>query len=48
MESSSLEVLKKTIDVALRDMVQSGHRHGLAVGLNEIIGLSDPNDSTIL
>ena len=49
VESPSLEVFKeRQMDVALSDMVQSGHRHGLMVGLDDLSGLSNLNDSVIL
>jgi len=35
-------------DVTLRDMVYSSHRHGMMVGLNDLISLSNLNDSMIL
>ena len=42
VESPSLEVFKKRVDVALRDM-DSGHcGDGLLVGLNDLRGLFQP------
>jgi len=43
--SPSLEVFEKCGDVALRDVVESGHRHRLAVELADLIGLSSLNIS---
>jgi len=48
VESSSLEKFKERAGVALRDMVYSGHGHGLMVGLDALIGLFNPNDSMSL
>ena len=48
VESPSLEVFKKRVDVALRDMVWSSHRHGLMAGLGDLSGLSNLSDSVIL
>ena len=48
VQSSSLEVFKKRVDVTLSDMVLSGHRYGLMVGLDDLSGLSNLNDSLIL
>jgi len=45
VESSSLEVFKKGVDVALRNTIYSDHRHGLMVGLDDIIGLSNLSNS---
>ena len=45
--SLSLEVTQNRGDVALRDVVQSSHIHGLMVGLDDLIGLSNLNDSMI-
>jgi len=36
------------VDVTLNDIVQSCHRHGLMVGLDDLSGLSNFNDSMIL
>ena len=36
VESPSLEVFKKRVDVALRDMVYSSHRYGQMVGLDDL------------
>ena len=41
----SLEVFKRMGDVALHDVVWSSHRHGLMVGLDDLSGLSNLNDS---
>lgn len=46
VESLSLKVFKKE-DVALRDMVYSGHRHGLVIGLGYPVDLSNLYDSMI-
>ena len=46
LELLSLEVSKKDVDVALKDMVWSSHRHALMVGLDDFIGLSSLNDAT--
>jgi len=43
-ESLSMEVLRKRVDVALRDMV-SGYGGGLMVGLGDLSGLSNVDDS---
>ena len=43
-ESLSMEVLRKRVDVALRDMV-SGYGGGLMVGLGNLSGLSNVDDS---
>ena len=48
MESPSLEVLKKSVDVALRDTVSGYGGDGLMVGLDNLRGLSNLNDSIIL
>ena len=48
VESPSLEVFNKKVDVALGDMVYGSHSHGLVVALNDLIGLSNLDDSTIL
>lgn len=42
MEPSSVEVLKKRVDMALCDVVLSGHKHGL-VAENVVGGFSDLN-----
>jgi len=47
VDSSALVVFKKRGYVALKGMVQSGQWHGLMVGLANLIGLSNLNDSTI-
>ena len=46
-ESSSVEVFKKRVNVALSDIVLSSHRHGLVVGLDDLSGLSDLNDNIL-
>ena len=48
MKTQSLEVFKKRVDVTMSDMVQDSHRHGLMVGLDDLIGLFYLNDSTVL
>jgi len=35
MNALSLKVFRKSVDVALRAVVQSGHRHGLMFGLDD-------------
>ena len=40
--------VKKRVGVALRDMVSSGHRHGLMVGPDDLSGLSNLNGFIIL
>ena len=45
VESPSLEVFKSRVDVALRDVVYSSHRHGLMVGLDDLIDLSNLYES---
>lgn len=45
MESPSLEELSERVDVTLRDVVWSGLRCGLVVGLDDLIGLSNLNGS---
>jgi len=47
VESPSLDVFKKRVNVARRDMVHSSHWHGLMVGLEDLSGLSSLNDSMI-
>lgn len=42
VESLSLKVFKKKEDVALRDMVYSGHRHRLVIGLGYPVDLMIP------
>ena len=42
VESLSLEVFKKHVDVALRDMVSGHGGDGLMVGLGDINGLFQP------
>lgn len=48
VESLSLEVFKEKLDVALSDMVESGHRSGLMTGLDDLDGLPNLNDSMSL
>jgi len=48
MGSLPLVVFKKSVDVAVSDMVQSSHRHGLTVGIDYLSGLSNLNDFMIL
>ena len=48
VESPSLEVFKNHVNVALRDVVWSSHRHGLMVELDDLSGLPDLNGSMIL
>ena len=48
VESPFLEVLKKSVDVALRGMVSRHDGDGLMVGLDDLSGLSNLNDSVIL
>ena len=48
MESPSLKIFKKRVDVTLRDMVLSSIRHGLMVGPDDLTGLSNFDDSMIL
>ena len=48
VESPSLEAFKKRPFVTLRDLVYSSQRHGLVVGLDSLIGLSNLNDSVFL
>ena len=42
MESPFLEVFKKRVDVALRDMVSGHGGDGLMVGLGDLSGLFQP------
>ena len=42
VESLSLEEFKKRVDIALSDLVQSGHRCGLMVGLDDLRDLFQP------
>lgn len=44
VESLSLEAFKKRVNVALSEVVWSSHRHGLVVGLGDLIGLSRLNN----
>lgn len=46
VESPSLEVLKKRADVALSG--QSSHRHGVMLGIGDLIGLSNLSDSVLV
>lgn len=48
MESPSLLVFKKCVDVMLRNMVSRHGQNGLAVGLGDLSGLPNLNDSMIL
>ena len=48
VESPSPDVFKKSVDVALSDVAESGHEHGLMVGLDDLVGLCNLNDSIIL
>ena len=43
VESPSLEVLKKRVDVALRDMVSGHGGDGLMLGLDDLSGLFQPS-----
>ena len=43
VESPSLEVLKKRVDVALRDMVSGHGGYVLMVGLDDLSGLFQPS-----
>jgi len=47
-KSPSLEVFKRRVDVTLRDVVQRGCRHGLTVGLDDLIGLSNLDNAVIV
>mgnify|MGYP001860997978 CR=1 FL=1 len=47
MESSSLEVFKSRVDVALRDVVSGRGGGGLTVGLSDCRGLFQSYDSII-
>ena len=42
MESLSLEVFNKCVDVALRDVVSGHGGDGLMVGVDDLKGLSQP------
>jgi len=42
MESSALEVLKSSVDVALRDAVSGHGGDGLLVGLGDLRGVFQP------
>lgn len=48
MESQLLEVLKKRVDVPLRDLFSGHGGDGLMVGLDDLSGLFQLNDSVIL
>ena len=48
VELPSLEVFKQRVDVTLNDMVYSSHGYGLMVGLDDLSGLFNLNDSMIL
>jgi len=45
VESLSLEVLKHCRDMALKVIDHRGHRHALMVGLDDLLGLLNTNDS---
>lgn len=45
--SLSLEVFKYHGDVALRNMISGHNRDGLGVGMDDLKGLSDLNDSML-
>jgi len=47
VESLFPEVIKKRVNVALRDTVQSGHRCALKIRLDVLCGLSNLNDFVI-
>ena len=47
VESPSLEVFKKRVDVAQRDVVSGHGGGGLVVELDDLSGLSSLNDSMI-
>ena len=47
MESLFLEFFKKKVDVGLRDIIQSDHRQGLMLRLDDLFGLSNLDDSAI-
>lgn len=48
VESLSLEVFKKRVDVVLRDMVSGPDGDVLMFGLDDLSNLSNCNDSAIL
>ena len=48
MESPSLEVFSKRVNVALGVVVLSGHKHGLMIELDDLSGLSNLRDSVML
>ena len=48
VELQSLEVFKNCGDVAIRDTVKGGCRHGLVVGFEGLSGHSSLNDPMIL
>ena len=48
MESPSLEVFSKRVNVALGVVVLSGHEHRLLVELDDLSGLSNLHDSVML
>jgi len=47
VEPSSLEPFKNRVDAALRDIIYWYSGHGLMVGLADLSGLSNLNDSMI-
>ncbi len=47
MELPTLDVFRNTVDMALRDVVTGHGEDGLTVGLDELIGPSNLNKSTI-
>jgi len=47
VELPTLDVFRNTVDMALRDVVTGYGEDGLTVGLDELIGLSNLNKSTI-
>ena len=48
VESPSLEVFIKRADVALRNVVSGHGGDGLTFGLDDLIGLSNCNDSVVM
>ena len=47
-DSLFLEAFEKRVNVELSDIFLSGHRHGLMVGVDDLIGPSSFNESMIL